>query len=142
MAKLTPEQQIKRNVAAALGQRQTMSVKKQNLFVKGVCKSVSKLGTRSTDLAAAVEKCESLPVSDPLLAALVLICCHNNTEIRTKAIATAGEDPGAITPEQIALATGEEFSAFDIAGTIAALMAVGVLDFDNDGFYRVTLYSE
>lgn len=140
MAKLTPEQQIKRNVAAALGQRQTTSVKKQNLFVKGVCKSASR--TRSTDLAEIVEKCEALPVSDPVLAALVLICCHNNTQIRTKAIANAGEDPGAITPEQIALATGEEFSAFDIAGTIAALMAVGVLDFDDDGFYRVTLYAE
>ena len=137
MAKLTPEQQIKRNVAAALGQRQTTS--KQNLFIKGVCKSASR--TRSTDLAEIVEKCESLPVSDPVLAALVLICCHNNTQIRTKAIDNAGEDPGAITPEQIALATGEEFSAFDIAGTIAELMAVGVLDFDN-GFYRVTLYTE
>ena len=140
MAKLTPEQQIKRNVAAALGQRQTMSVKKQNLFVKGICKSTSR--TRSTDLAEIVEKCEALPVSDPLLAALVLICCHNNTQVREHAIEKAGEDPGAITPEQIALATGEEFSAFDIAGTIAALMAVGVLDFDDDGFYRVTLYSE
>lgn len=61
MAKLTPEQQIKRNVAAALGQRQTMSVKKQNLFVKGVCKSVSKLGTRSTDLAAVVENVRACP---------------------------------------------------------------------------------
>lgn len=136
--KLTPEQQIKRNVAAALGQRQTTS--KQNLFIKGICKSASR--TRSTDLSEIVEKCEGLPVSDPVLAALVLICCHNNTQIRTKAIDNTGEDPGAITPEQIALATGEEFSAFDIAGTIAALMAVGVLDFDDDGFYRVTLYSE
>lgn len=140
MAKLTPEQQIKRNVAAALGQRQTMSVKKHNIFVQGMCKSASR--TRSTDLSEIVEKCEGLPVSDPVLAALVLICCHNNTQIRTKAIDNAGEDPGAITPEQIALATGEEFSAFDIAGTIAALMAVGVLDFDDDGFWKVTLYAE
>lgn len=140
MAKLTPEQQIRANVAAQLGQRQIATVKKHNIFVQGMCKSASR--TRSTDLSEIVEKCEGLPVSDPLLAALVLICCHNNTQIRTKAIANAGEDPGAITPEQIALATGEEFSAFDIAGTIAELMAVGVLDFDNDGFYRVTLYSE
>ena len=140
MAKLTPEQQIRANVMAAMGKHQTQPVKKQNIFIVGVCKSASR--TRSTDLAEIVEKCESLPVSDPVLAALVLICCHNNTQIRTKAIATAGEDPGAITPEQIALATGEEFSAFDIAGTIAELMAVGVLDFDNDGFYRVTVYSE
>lgn len=140
MAKLTPEQQIRANVAAQLGQRQIATVKKHNIFISGVCKSASR--TRSTDLSEIVEKCEGLPVSDPMLAALVLICCHNNTQIRTKAIANAGEDPGAITPEQIALATGEEFSAFDIAGTIAELMVVGVLDFDDDGFYRVTLYSE
>lgn len=138
--KLTPEQQIRANVAAQLGQRQIATVKKHNIFVQGMCKSASR--TRSTDLSEIVEKCEGLPVSDPLLAALVLICCHNNTQIRTKAIDNAGEDPGAITPEQIALATGEEFSAFDIAGTIAELMAVGVLDFDDDGFYRVTLYTE
>lgn len=137
---MTPEQQIRANVAAQLGQRQIATVKKHNIFVQGMCKSASR--TRSTDLSEIVEKCEGLPVSDPVLAALVLICCHNNTQIRTKAIANAGEDPGAITPEQIALATGEEFSAFDIAGTIAELMAVGVLDFDDDGFYRVTLYSE
>lgn len=137
---MTPEQQIRANVAAQLGQRQIATVKKHNIFISGVCKSASR--TRSTDLSEIVEKCEGLPVSDPMLAALVLICCHNNTQIRTKAIANAGEDPGAITPEQIALATGEEFSAFDIAGTIAELMVVGVLDFDDDGFYRVTLYSE
>lgn len=137
---MTPEQQIRANVAAQLGQRQIATVKKHNIFVQGMCKSASR--TRSTDLSEIVEKCEGLPVSDPMLAALVLICCHNNTQIRTKAIANAGEDPGAITPEQIALATGEEFSAFDIAGTIAELMVVGVLDFDDDGFYRVTLYSE
>ena len=140
MAKLTPEQQIRANVMAAMGKRQTQPVKKQNIFIVGVCKSASR--TRSPDLAEIVEKCEGLPVSDPVLAALVLICCHNNTQIRTKAIDNAGEDPGAITPEQIALATGEEFSAFDIAGTIAELMVVGVLDFDDDGFYRVTLYTE
>ena len=137
---MTPEQQIRANVAAQLGQRQIATVKKHNIFVQGMCKSASR--TRSTDLSEIVEKCEGLPVSDPVLAALVLICCHNNTQIRTKAIDNAGEDPGAITPEQIALATGEEFSAFDIAGAIAELMAVGVLDFDDDGFYRVTLYSE
>lgn len=137
---MTPEQQIKRNVAAALGQRQTTQIKKHNIFVSGVCKSASR--TKSTDLAEIVEKCEGLPVSDALAAALVLICCHNNTQIREKSLANTGEDPGAITPEQIALATGEEFSAFDVATTIAELMAVGVLDFDDNGFYRVTLYTE
>lgn len=138
---MTPEQQIKRNVAAALGQRQTTAVKKQNLFVQGICKSASK--TRSTDLAEVIEKCEMLPVSDATLAAYCLICAHNNTQIREKALAKAGEgaDPGAITPEQMALATGEQYTTFQFASMIAELMAVGVLSFDN-GFWRVTLYTE
>lgn len=136
---MTPEQQIRANVAAQLGQRQITTVKKHNIFVKNVCKSAK---TRSTDLAEIIKVCESLPVSDPVVAALVLVCCHNNSQIRTKAIANAGEDPGAITPEQIALATGEEYSAFDIATAIAELMAIGVLDYDSEGYYRVTLYTE
>ena len=140
MAKLTPEQQIKRNVAAALGQRQTMSVKKQNLFVKGVCKSASR--TRSTDLAEIIEKCSSLPVTDAECAALCLICAHNNTQVREHAIEKAGEDPGAITPEQMALATaGEGYTAFDYSMMIVELMACGVLSLV-DGFWKVALYTE
>lgn len=139
MAKLTPEQQIKRNVAAALGQRQTMSVKKHNLFVAGVCKSASR--TRSTDLAEIEEICSSLPVSDATCAALACVCLHNNTQIRERSIEKTGEDPGAITPEQIVLATGGEYTAFDFSTIIAELMACGVVSLI-DGFYRVTLYTE
>ena len=140
MAKLTPEQQIKRNVAAALGQRQTTSVKKHNIFVKGVCKSASR--TRSTDLAEIIEICEQLPVTDAQCAALTLICAHNNTQVREAAIEKAGDDIGAITPQQMSLATGEEYTAFDFSMMIVELMACGVLSIDEDGFYRVTLYAE
>ena len=140
MAKLTPEQQIKRNVAAALGQRQTTSVKKHNIFVTGVCKSASR--TRSTDLAEIIEKCSSLPVTDAECAALCLICAHNNTQVREHAIEKAGEDPGAITPEQMALATaGEGYTAFDYSMMIVELMACGVLSLV-DGFWKVALYTE
>ena len=140
MAKLTPEQQIKRNVAAALGQRQTTSVKKHNIFVTGVCKSASR--TRSTDLAEIIEICESLPVSDATCAALTCVVLHNNTQIREKALANAGEDPGAITPEQMALATaGEDYTAFDFSMMIVELMGCGVLSLI-DGFWKVTLYAE
>lgn len=139
MAKLTPEQQIKANVAAQLGQRQIATVKKHNLFVAGVCKSASR--TRSTDLAEIEEICASLPVSDATCAALACVCLHNNTQVREHAIATAGEDPGAITPEQIVLATGGEYTAFDFSTIIAELMACGVLSLV-DGFWKVTLYAE
>lgn len=139
MAKLTPEQQIRANVAAQLGKRQTQQVKKQSLFVKGVCKSAK---TRSTDLAAVIEACEQLPVSDAECAALTLICAHNNTQVREHAIESAGDDIGAITPQQMSLATGEEYTAFDFSMMIVELMACGVLSLDEDGFYRVTLYSE
>lgn len=138
--KLTPEQQIRANVAAALGKRQTQQIKKQNLFVSGICKSASR--TRSTDLAEIIEICESLPVSDAECAALCLICAHNNTQIREKTIANTGDDPGLITYDQMSLATGEDFSALDFATTITELMQIGVLSIDEDGFYRVTLYSE
>lgn len=141
MAKLTPEQQIRANVAAQLGQRQIATVKKHNIFVKGVCKSASR--TRSTDLAEIIEKCSSLPVTDAECAALTCVVLHNNTQVREAAIEKAGEDPGAITPEQMALATaGEGYTAFDYSMMIVELMACGVLALDDDGFYRVTLYAE
>lgn len=137
---MSPEEMIRRNVAAALGKRQTQQVKKQNLFVKGVCKSASK--TRSTDLAAVVEACEQLPISDSLCGAYCLICAHNNTQIREKAIANTGDDPGLITYDQMSLATGEEFTPTDFALVAVELSAAGVLDLDDDGFYRVALYAE
>lgn len=138
---MTPEQQIRANVAAALGKQKTAPIKKQNLFVKGVCKSVSKLGTRSTDLAAVVEACEQLPVTDAECAALCLICAHNNTQIREKAIANTGDDPGLITYDQMSLATAEQFTPTDFALVAVELAACGVLMLI-DGFYRVTLYAE
>ena len=137
---MTPEQQIRANVAAALGQRQTQQVKKQNLFVKGVCKSASK--TRSTDLAAVIEACEVLPVTDAECAALALICAHNNTQIREKAIANTGDDPGLITYDQMSMATAEQFTPTDFALTVVELTACGVLSLDDSGFYRVALYAE
>lgn len=137
--KLTPEQQIRANVMAAMGKRQTAAIRKHNLFVAGVCKSASR--TRSSDLAEVIEVCETLPVSDPIAAALTCVCLHNNTQIREKSIEKTGEDPGAITPEQIALATGEEYTAFDFSMMIVELMACGVVSLI-DGFYRVTLYTE
>lgn len=137
---MTPEQQIRANVAAALGKRQTQQVKKQNLFVKGVCKSASK--TRSTDLAAVIEACELLPVTDAECAALCLICAHNNTQIREKALANTGDDPGLITYDQMSLATAEQFTPTDFALVAVELSAAGVLDLDDDGFYRVALYAE
>lgn len=137
---MTPEERIRANVAAALGKQKTAPIKKQNLFVKGVCKSASK--TRSTDLAAVIEACEQLPVSDAECAALCLICAHNNTQIREKTIANTGDDPGLITYEQMSLATAEQFTPTDFALVAVELSAAGVLDLDDDGFYRVALYAE
>lgn len=137
---MTPEERIRANVAAALGKRQTQQIKKQNLFVSGICKSASR--TRSTDLAEIIGICESLPVSDATCAALCLICAHNNTQVREHAIESAGDDIGAITPQQMSLATGEEYTAFDFSMMMVELMACGVLSLDDDGFYRVTLYGE
>lgn len=140
MAKLTPEQQIRANVQAALGKQQTKQpVKKQNVFVSECLKSTSK--TRSTDLAEIIEICEGLPVSDPTAAALCLICCHNNSQIRQRIKAETGQDIGAITPEQISLATGEEFSALDFAAIIAELISCGVLSIDDDDYYHCVLYA-
>ena len=137
---MTPEERIRANVAAALGKRQTQPVKKQNLFVKGICKSASK--TRSTDLAAVIEACEQLPISDSLCGAYCLICAHNNTQLRERVLASTGDDPGLITYEQMSLATGEEFTPTDFALVAVELAACGVLMTDEDGFYRVTLYAE
>lgn len=137
---MTPEERIRANVMAAMGKRQTQQIKKQNLFVSGICKSASR--TRSTDLAEIIEICESLPVSDATCAALCLICAHNNTQVREHAIESAGDDIGAITPQQMSLATGEEYTAFDFSMMMVELMACGVLSLDDDGFYRVTLYAE
>lgn len=137
---MTPEERIRANVAAALGKRQTQQVKKQNLFVKNVCKSASR--TRSTDLAAVIEACEVLPVTDAECAALCLICAHNNTQIREKTIANTGDDPGLITYDQMSLATAEQFTPTDFALVAVELAACGVLMTDENGFYRVTLYGE
>lgn len=137
---MRPEEQIRLNVQRALGKADKKPVKKQNLFVAGVCKSTSR--TRSTDLAQVIEICEGLPgISDPTAAALTLICCHNNTQVRQKIIQQTGEDIGLITAEQISLATGEEFSELDIAITITELMTIGVLSIDDDGYYHCTLYA-
>lgn len=137
---MRPEEQIRLNVQRALGRQDKKPVKKQNVFVSGVLKSASR--TRSTDLAEVIEVCEQLPgVSDPTAAALCLICCHNNTQIRQSIKERTGEDVGAITSEQISLATGEEFSALDIAITITELMAIGVLSVDEEGYYHCTLYA-
>lgn len=125
----------------ALGQQQKKQpVKKQNLFVKGVCKSASK--TRSTDLAAVIEACEQLPVTDAECAALCLICAHNNTQIREKALANTGDDPGLITYDEMSIATAEQFTPTDFALVAVELSAAGVLDLDDSGFYRVALYAE
>lgn len=137
---MTPEERIKANVQAALGKQTQKPVKKQNIFIKGICKSAK---TRSTELAEVIEICEGLPgISDPTAAALTLICCHNNTQVRQHIKERAGEDIGAISSEQISLATGEEFSALDIAITITELMTVGVLSIDSEGYYHCTLYAE
>ncbi|HBJ0442061.1 TPA: hypothetical protein LAN44_004837 [Escherichia coli] len=137
---MTPEQQIRANVMAALGKApQQQPVKKQNLFVKNVCKSAK---TRSTDLAAVVEACEQLPISDSLCGAYCLICAHNNTQIREKTIANTGDDPGLITYDQMSLATSEQFTPTDFALVAVELTACGVLVLDDDGFYRVALYAE
>lgn len=137
---MTPEERIRANVAAALGKQKTAPIKKQNLFVKGVCKSASK--TRSTDLAAVIEACEQLPVTDTECAALCLICAHNNTQVREKIKAQTGDDPGLITYDQMSLATSEQFTPTDFALVAVELLACGVLVLDDDGFYRVTLYAE
>lgn len=137
---MTPEERIRANVAAALGKQKTAPIKKQNLFVKNVCKLASK--TRSTDLAAVVEACEQLPISDSLCGAYCLICAHNNTQIRERALANTGEDPGLITYDQMSLATSEQFTPTDFALVAVELLACGVLVLDDDGFYRVTLYAE
>ena len=137
---MTPEERIRANVAAALGKApQTQPVKKQNLFVKGICKSAR---TRSTDLAAVVEACEQLPVTNAECASLCLICAHNNTQVREHAIEKAGDDPGLITYDQMSLATAEQFTPTDFALVAVELMACGVLVMDDEGFYRVTLYAE
>ena len=138
---MTPEERIRANVMKALGQQQKKQpVKKQNLFVSGVCKSASK--TRSTDLAAVIEACEVLPVTDAECAALCLLCAHNNTQIREKALANTGDDPGLITYDQMSLATAEQFTPTDFALVAVELAACGVLMTDENGFYRVTLYGE
>lgn len=138
---MTPEERIKANVQAALGKQDKKPVKKQNLFVSGVCKSASK--TRSTDLAEVIEICESLPVTNATCAAICLICCHNNTQVREATIASAGSDErGIITAEEMSIATGQEFTPTDFTLTILELTACGVLSLDDDGFYRVTLYSD
>lgn len=138
---LTPEQQIRANVQAALGKQTQKAVKKQNLFVAGVCKSASR--TRSTDLAEVIEVCESLPVTNAECAALCLICCHNNTQVREKTIEDAGyEERGIITAEEMSIATSREFSATDFVLTIIELTACGALWVDDEGFYRVALYAE
>lgn len=137
---MTPEERIRANVMAALGKApQPQPVKKQNLFVKNVCKSAK---TRSTDLAAVVEACEQLPISDSLCGAYCLICAHNNTQIRERVLANTGDDPGLITYDQMSLATSEQFTPTDFALVAVELMACGVLVLGDDGFYRVTLYSE
>ena len=138
---MRPEEQIRLNVQRALGKQDKKPVKKHNVFIDNVCKSTSR--TRSTDLAQVIEICEGLPgISDPTAAALTLICCHNNTQVRQHIKERAGEDIGAISSEQISLATGEEFSALDIAITITELMSVGVLSIDSEGYYHCTLYAE
>ncbi|ELO2703256.1 hypothetical protein QWR64_003992 [Escherichia coli] len=138
---MTPEEQIRLNVQRALGKQDKKPVKKQNLFVKGICKSASK--TRSTDLAEVIEVCEQLPVTNATCAALCLICAHNNTQVRKAAIASAGSDErGLISAEDMSIATSREFTATDFTLTIIELMACGVLALDDDGFYRVTLYAE
>ncbi|EFH1083375.1 hypothetical protein BF128_004564 [Escherichia coli] len=138
---MTPEERIKANVQAALGKQDKKPVKKQNLFVAGVCKSASR--SRSTDLAEIVEICESLPVTNAECAALCLICCHNNTQVREKTIEDAGyEERGIITAEEMSIATGQEFTPTDFTLTILELTACNVLVLDDDGFYRVTLYAE
>ncbi|HBJ1222295.1 TPA: hypothetical protein LAQ47_004058 [Escherichia coli] len=136
---MTPEERIKANVQAALGRHDKKPVKKQNLFVKNVCKSAK---TRSTDLAAVVEACEQLPISDSLCGAYCLICAHNNTQIRERVLANTGDDPGLITYDQMSLATAEQFTPTDFALVAVELTACGVLVLDDDGFYRVALYAE
>lgn len=133
---MTPEERIKANVQAALGKQTRKPVSKKNIFVTGVCKSK----TRSTDLAEVIEICESLPVTNATCAALCLICCHNNTQVRE----AAGEqdERGIITAEEMSIATGQEFTPTDFTLTILELTACGVLVLDDDGFYRVTLYAE
>ena len=124
---------------------QQQPAKKHNLFVNGVLKSAGKLGAHSTDLAEIEEICESLPVSDPTCAALALMCCHNNTQVREKIKAVSGEDPGLISFEEMSKACGQmeyEYTATDFALIITELTACGVLSISEDGFYRVVLYSE
>lgn len=138
---MTPEERIKANVQAALGRQDKKPIKKQNVFVTGVCKSASR--TRSTDLADIVEICESLPVTNAECAAFTLICAHNNTQVREATIANAGSDErGIITAEEMSIATGQEFTPTDFTLTILELTACNVLVLDDDGFYRVTLYAE
>ena len=79
---------------------------------------------------------------EPELAALTLCCAHNNTQVREKVLASSGDDPGEITPENMALATGEEYTPTDFVLAILELKAAGVLVMDPEGFYRVTLYAE
>lgn len=136
---MTPEERIKANVQAALGKQTQKPVKKQNIFIKGICKSAK---TRSTELAAVVEACEQLPVTDAECAALCLICAHNNTQVREKIKAQTGDDPGLITYDQMSMATAEQFTPTDFALVAVELTACGVLVLDDDGFYRVTLYAE
>ncbi|EOW5480643.1 hypothetical protein ACOXQX_004341 [Escherichia coli O169] len=140
---MTPEERIKANVQKALGQQKTKPIKKQNVFVDGVCKSISTLRTKSTDLSEVEEICENLPVSNATCAALALCMAHNNTQVRMKTIESVGyEERGIITAEEMSIATGQEFTPTDFTLTILELTACGVLVLGDDGFYRVTLYAE
>lgn len=138
---MTPEERIRANVMKALGQQQKKQpVKKQNIFVSGVLKSTSR--TKSTDLSEIEEICNGLPLSNSELAALTLVCAHNNSQVRERIKEASGEDIGPITADEMALATGEIFTPLDFSIMITELMACGVLALDDDGFYRVTLYGE
>lgn len=138
---MTPEERIKANVQKALGKQDKKPVKKQNLFIQGICKSASR--TRSTDLSEIIEACEQLPVTNATCAALCLICAHNNTQVRMKTIESVGYDErGIITAEDMSMATGEEFTPTDFTLIILELTSCGVLWVDDEGFYRVALYAE
>ena len=140
---LTPEQQIRANVQAALGKQQTKQpVKKHNIFVDGVLKSASALRTKNTDLVEIEEACSQLPVSNATCAAYTLICAHNNTQLREKALERGLEDPGIISAAEMSLATGEAFMPADFVITTLELQGAGVLWVDDEGFYRVALYAE
>ena len=138
---MTPEERIKANVQAAMNKQTQKPVKKHNVFVDGVCKST--LRTRSTDLAEVIEICEGLPVSNATCAALALCMAHNNTQVRMKTIESVGYDErGIITAEEMSIATSKEFTPTDFTLIILELTSCGVLQVDDEGFYRVALYAE